>query len=144
MLSRDPDEIVPGSIMTLEHRAAVPASITYEEFAQFVLAGQAREAIDKVRALRKTQPDHMLLSETYLQRLVWSLRNTWGLSTEALPVIQFWNELYPSSDGAQWMLAEAYIDLGEFSSAIKVYTRLLDRHPENDTIRTRLEWLGRQ
>lgn len=76
-LLQDPRELIPGTVMTLEHRPAASASITYEEFVQAVLAGQADYAIDEVRKLRASQPDHVLLNETYLERLVWSLRNTW-------------------------------------------------------------------
>ncbi len=40
-LSQDPKDSIPGSTMTLEHRSATPSSITYEEFVQAVIAGQA-------------------------------------------------------------------------------------------------------
>ncbi len=143
-LSQDPNESVPGSTMTLEHLPATPASITYEEFVQAVLAGQAYQAIDEVRALRETEPDHILLQETYLQRLVWSLSNTWGLSEEAMPIIRCTAELYPSSVRAQRMLAEGHIDGGDYAAAIEVYSRLLERDPDNSFLRSRLEWLRRQ
>ena len=115
--------------MTLEHRSALPASISYEEFVQAVVAGKAENAIDKVRALREAQPDHILLNETYLQRLVWSLSGTWGLAEEVMPVIRFRAELHPTSVGAQWMLAEGYIDVGNFPAAIEVYSRLQEQNP---------------
>ena len=143
-LSQDPKESIPGSTMTLQHRPATRTSITYEDFVQAVLAGQADQAIDEVRALRETQPDHLLLNEEYLRRLVWSLRNTWGLTEEAMPVIRLWAELYPSSYGAQRMLAESHVDLREYTAAIEVYTRLQERNPDNSRIRSRLEWLRRQ
>ncbi len=143
-LSQDPKVSVPGSTITLEHRSASPASITYEEFVQAMFASQTDYAIDKVRALRKTEPDNILLNETYLQRLVWSLRDTWGLTEKALPVIRFRAELYPESVGAQRMLAESHIQVGNYTAAIEVYSRLLERNPEDSNSKSRLEWLHSQ
>jgi dienelactone hydrolase len=143
-LSQDPKEAIPGSTMTLEYRPAAPASITYEEFVQAVLAGNADQAIDEVRALRETEPDHIFLNETYLQRLASSLRNTWGLTEEAMAVSRFRAELYPSSVGAQIMLAEGHIDGGDYPAAIEVYSRLLERNPDDSFSRSRLEWLRRE
>lgn len=143
-LSQDPKETVPGSTMTLEHRPAVPLSITYDEFVQAVIAGQAEQAIEKVRLLRDTQPDHILLNDRYLQRMIWSLRDTWGLVDQALPVINFMVELYPESINAQTMLAEGYIDMGDYPAAIKIYSRLVEQNPDNDSFKSRLEWLQSQ
>ena len=143
-LSRDPQQSIAGSTMTLQHRPAAPALITYETFVQAVLAGQAEQAIDEVRAIRNTQPDHILLNETYLERLVWSLRNTWGFTEKVMPVIRFRAELYPTSVGAQWMLAEGHIAVGNYLEAIEVYSRLLERNPDNSHIKSRLEWLHSQ
>ena len=143
-LSRDPKESNPGSSMTLEHRPAARASITYEKFVQAIIAGQADQAIDEVRALRETEPDHILLQETYLQRLVWSLGGTWGLAEEVMPVIEFWAELHPSSARAQITLAEGHIDVGDYAAAIEVYSRMLERDPDDSFSRSRLEWLRRQ
>jgi len=146
-LSQDPKESIPGSTMTLEHRPAKPASITYEEFVQAVIAGQADQAIDEVRALRETEPDHILLKETYLERIVWSLRDTWGYTEEVMPVIRFRAELFPTSFGAQWMLAEGHVAVGNYPAAIEVYNGLLERNPDNiytSFFKSRLEWLRSQ
>ena len=143
-LSQDPDESNPASTMTLEHRRAVPVSITYEEFVQAVIAGKAEEAIDEVRALREMQPDHILLNETYLERLVWSLRSTWGLNQEAMPVIRFRAELYPSSVGAQQMLAQGHTAVGNYTEAIEVYSRLLETNPDDSYSKSQLKWLRSQ
>jgi len=140
-LSRASQQTTSGSIVSFEHRPAARASITYEEFVQAVLAGQADSAIDEVRSLRETEPGHVLLNETYLGRLVASLSNTWGLAEEAMPVIRFMVELYPSSVTAQWMLAEGYINLGDYAAAIDVYSRLLEQNPDDGWSRSRLEWL---
>jgi tetratricopeptide (TPR) repeat protein len=145
-LSQDPKQAVPGSTMTLEHRPAVPAPITYEDFVQAVVAGEAEPAIEKVRALRATAPDHILLSESYLERLVWSLRSTWGFYEKVMPVIRFRAELYPTSTNALWDLAESHIDIEDYPAAIEVYNRLLEQDPDdNDNyIKPRLEWLHSQ
>jgi pimeloyl-ACP methyl ester carboxylesterase len=146
-LSQDPEEAIPGSSMTLEYRPAKPASITYEEFVQAVIAGQVDQAIDEVRALRETEPDHILLKETYLERIVLSLRDTWGYSEEVMPVIRFRAELFPTSLGSQWMLAEGHVAVGDYPAAIEVYNGLLEQNPENiytSYFKSRLEWLHRQ
>jgi len=66
------------------------------------------------------------------------------MSEDVMPVIRFWAELYPSSDGAQWMLAQVHVDLREYLPAIEVYSGLLERNPENKYILSRLEWLRSQ
>ena len=143
-LSQDPKNAIPGSTMTLEHRPATPATITYEEFVQAVIAGQAERAIAEVRALQETEPEHILLQETYLQRLVWSLVGTWGLAEHAMPVIQFTAELYPTSVNTQWMLARGYKDVGDYPAAIEAYSKLLEQNPDNNYIKSQLEWLRSQ
>ena len=140
-LSQDPRESIPGSTMTVEHRPAVPASITYEEFVQAVMVGRADQAIDEVRALRETEPDHIFLKETYLQRLVWSLSSTWGLAEEVMPVIKFWRELYPSSPGARQMLVQGYVEIGDYPAAIEIVSEIVEQNPDNSRARERLESL---
>ncbi len=143
-LSQDPKDSIPGSTMTLEHRSATPSSITNEEFVQAVIAGQAEQAIAEIRALQETESDHILLQETYLQRLAWSLVGTWGLAEQAMPVIKFTAELYPASVNTQWMLAEGHKDVGDYAAAIEAYNRLLEQNPDNDYIKSQLEWLRSQ
>jgi hypothetical protein len=142
-LLRAPTEAVSGATMTLEHRSATTATITYEEFVQAVINGRAEDAIEEVRALQQTHPDHILLNETYLQRLAISLSATWGLDEEILPVLKFRAELYPSSAEALNLLAEGYVKLGDHPSAIDAYTRLLelDLGDFEHLIQSRLEWL---
>ena len=132
--------------MTLEHRPAEPASITYEEFVQAVINDQADVAIGKVRDLRETRPNHVLLDQEYLNRMIFSLRGTWGLDREILPVLDFIVELYPTSANARRMLAEGQIALGEYSAAIEIYEGLLVLDPDDkgNYIKRRLEWLQSQ
>jgi hypothetical protein len=136
----------PGSKKPLEHRPATQVSITYAEFVQAVIAGRANDAITRLRQVREKQPDHILLQETYLNRLVYSLRATWGLDREILPVLKFNAELYPESVNALYMLAEGEIKLGQHSAAIKTYNRLLELDPDDkeNYIKPRLEWLHGQ
>jgi len=145
-LSQHPTEFNPGATMTIEHRPAATASITYEEFVQAVIADRADDAIGKVRELRETQTNHVLLDEEYLSRIVYSLRGTWGLDKEILPVLNFIAELYPTSEDALYMLAEGQIKLGDYSAAIENYNRLLELDPDDklNYIKPRLQWLHDQ
>lgn len=131
----------PGSKMTLEHRASAPISITYERFVRVLIAGHAEQAIEEIVALHKTHPDHDLVQEANLERLVWSLRDTWGFTEKVMPVIKLRAVLYPSSNGAQHMLAEGLIAVENFPEAIEVFSRLLQQNPDDNHAQTRLEWL---
>jgi hypothetical protein len=144
MFSKDPEELFPGLGWSLMHQPATSVSITYEEFVQAILAGQADKVIDELRALQESHPNHILLDDTYLMRLVWSLRDTWDLTEKIMPVIKFRAELYPLSDNAQWMLAEGYIDVGNYPQASEVYRNLLKKNPANNYYKSRLEWLRNQ
>jgi tetratricopeptide (TPR) repeat protein len=81
-----------------------------------------------------------------LNRIVFSLRGTWGLDTEIFPVLEFIVELYPTSTNALYMLGEGQIALGEYSAAIELYERLLVLDPDDkrNYIERRLEWLQSQ
>ena len=59
---------------------------------------------------------------------------------EAMPVIRFRAELFPSSVGAQRMLAEGYIDLEDYPAAIDVLSSIVEQDPDNDRAKARLEW----
>ena len=81
-----------------------------------------------------------------MNRIVYSLRGTWGLDKEILPLLELIVELYPASSNALYMLAEGLITLGEFSAAIELYERLLVLDPDDkdNYISRRLEWLQSQ
>jgi tetratricopeptide (TPR) repeat protein len=140
-LSQDPNDVFPGMNMRLGHRAATPASIRYDEFVQAVVAGRAEEAINELRADAAAEPGHILLDETYLQRLAVSLLFTWGLAEEAMPVIELMIERYPSSASAQGLLAEGLILLEDYPAAIEVISRYLEQYPNDAGAQSRLEWL---
>ena len=132
--------------MTVEHRSALPAGISYEGLVHALITGKAESAISQLRALREKQPNHDLLQEENLGRLIVSLSDTWGLTKEATPVIRFVVELYPDSARALWMLAENHIDMHDYPSAISVYNRLLEQDPDDNLgyIKPRLGWLHSQ
>ena len=140
-LSREPKEVVPSSTVTLQHRSAEPVLISYEEFVQAIIAGEAEQAIEKIRSLSTVAPNHMLLEETYLERLVWSLRDTWGFNDRVMPVIRLRAELFPDSVGAQHMLADGYFNIGDHASAKQIFKRLLEQNPEDQYSKSRLESL---
>lgn len=143
-LSKDPKEIAADSTMTLEHRSALPSLITYEEFVQAIVAGEAEQAIDKVRVLSAVAPDHKLLSEVYLERLIWSLRDTWGFHEKVMPAIRLRVELFPESVGAQHMLADGYIGIGDHAAAMQVFKKILEKNPEDQYSKSRLDSLSNQ
>jgi hypothetical protein len=143
-LSQEPKQLVPSSTMTLEHQPADPTLITYDEFVLAVVNGEAEQATEKVRSLSLTTPDHILLKEAYLERLVWSLRDTWGFNEKVMPVIRLRADLFPHSDGAQLMLAEGYVGVSNYPAAIETYRKLLRQIPDDKYIQDRLEWLQQQ
>ncbi len=138
-VSRPPAD--PGFKMTLEHRPALPASITYDEFVAGVVEGHGAEAVDRLRALAAADPNDPLLGEGDLTRLISNLLFTWGLGRETLPVIEFMIERYPSSPAGQGLLAEAQISAGNYAAAIDVYSKFLEQYPNNPVATMRLEWL---
>jgi hypothetical protein len=138
--SRAPQEVVRGWKMTLEHRPAAPASITYEALVSAVVAGRGNEAISRLRELAAREPNHALLTEASLQRLNVNLVFTWGLGKEAIPVIQFMAERYPTP-GTQGLLAEAHAAAGNYPAAIETYGKLLEQFPNNANIKARIESL---
>ena len=139
-LSRAPAESIPGWKMTLEHRPAAQASITYDEFVEAVVAGRGDEAISRLRSEAAVEPNHILLSQESLQRLSLILLFTWGLGKEAIPVIDLLMERYPSP-AAQGLLAEAHATAGDYQAAIDVYSKYLEQYPNDANARARLESL---
>ena len=140
-LTRAPDASVSGATLTVEHRSAAPPSISYDDFVRAVITGRAGDAIRALRAAAAVEPNHMLLRENSLERLVVSLTLTWGLVKEAIPVLEFWVERYPASPRAQVILAESHILLGNTRAAIEVYSRYLEQFPRDSNARSRLESL---
>jgi tetratricopeptide (TPR) repeat protein len=64
-----------------------------------------------------------------------SLLYTWGLAKEALPFLRYLAEHYPDSIQAQAMLADGYVQLEDYVSAIGVLSTFVDQHPDNPPAR---------
>jgi outer membrane protein assembly factor BamD (BamD/ComL family) len=91
-------------------------------------------------------PRHALLQEEGLWRLQLSLTASWGLVKEALPLIEYTAELYPTSRRALATLAEAYTRAEDDPKALVTLTRYLVRYPDDrgaqemmETVRKRAE-----
>ncbi|HLF13056.1 MAG TPA: hypothetical protein VJA26_17785, partial [Gammaproteobacteria bacterium] len=138
-LSHDPNGAFPGSNMTLEQRAATPSSIGYDELVQAIVAGRAEQAINELRAVAGVEPNHIFLDEAHLQRLAVSLLYTWGFAKEAMPLIEFTAERYPSSAQAQAMMAEGYVLIENYPAAIEVLSKYVQQHPNDAGAQARLE-----
>ena len=130
--------------MTLEHRPATQAPISYDELVQQLISGRTDEAIAALRSLAAGSPDDALLTEESLGRLCVSLLYTWNLAQQALPLVEFSLELYPSSGGGKGLLAETQIALRNYPAAIAVYEDLVAQFPGEPSLVSRLEWLRSQ
>ncbi len=133
----------PGPF-AIEHRSATPPPITYAQFVDALLTGDAASAIARVRDLRGIEPPHILLKDSCQYRLAYSLLYRWGLSDEALQVSKLNVELNPSSTLAAQGLSMSYVDRGDYAAAIDVYRRLLEMNPDDDNARRDMEWLQGQ
>lgn len=139
-LGKTPEDSIPGRKVTIEHRTAAPASITYEEFIAAVVAGRAEDALRELRSVSVSEPNHFMLQQANLDRAIRSLLLTWALGRETLPVIEFLAERYPSA-GAQQYLVEAYVLAGDYAAAIAVLERFVEQNPNAAAARARLEAL---
>lgn len=140
-LARDPGDAFPGAQMTFGHRAAMPASIGYDEVVQDILNGSAETAVARLRASDRIEGRPSALDQAHLKRLAVSLLYTWGLAKEALPFLRYMAEHYPDSFQAQSGLADAYVQLEDYISAIGVLSKFVDQHPDRPGARAQLEQL---
>jgi dienelactone hydrolase len=138
-LDRDPKVAVPGAPMTIEHRTAIPLSISYDELVQAVVRGDAAAAVARLRAVGEGAARREALDQAHLERLGVSLLFEWGLAKEALPLLQFTVERYPASGQARRTLIEANVELGNYAAAIQILNAVLLRNPNNAGARARLE-----
>jgi len=91
----DPDTELPGSVMAIQRRPAEPVEMTYATLVRSLVAGNGEHAISALRALRAADPGHWLTRKSTLERIVWSLRDTWGYTREVSPLIRLMDEWYP-------------------------------------------------
>ena len=127
--------------ITLEHRAATPPPIGYDELVRKLIDGESAAAIGALRSLAASTPDDWLLEENTFTRLWASLFYTWNLAEQVLPLVELANERYPESVGAKVMLGETQAALGDYPAAIAAFEQVLARNPGNAEIAARLEML---
>ena len=139
-LSRAPEESIPGWKMTLEHRPAVPASITYEEFVAAVVAGRGDEAIDKLLGVAAVEPNHILLTQNSLAAAQSESAVHLGARQGSHSRDRAHDRAVPVS-GAQGLLAEAHALAGDYGAAIDAYGKYLEQYPNDANARARLEAL---
>lgn len=138
-LDRDPKLAFPGAQMTLEHRAAIPPSITYDELVREVVRGDAEAAIGRLRAVDESEAGRAALDQVHLERLGVSLVFEWRLAKQALPLLTFTVERYPASGQARRTLIEANVQLGNYAAAIEILNAVLRQNPDNAGARARLD-----
>jgi dienelactone hydrolase len=143
-LAQDVRQTFPGAGLTLEHHSATLAPVGYDELVQKIISGRTDEAIAELRSLASSSPDDALLTEASLGRLCVSLLYTWNLAQQALPLVDFSLELYPSSGGGKALLAETQIALRNYPAAIAAYEELAAQFPGDASLASRLEWLRSQ
>jgi dienelactone hydrolase len=144
VLSRDPQQATAAPGVAIEHRSATHPPITYAQFVNAVLTGDAARAMDEVRQLRDTHPDHILLSDFYLYRLAYSLLYSWGLGEESMQLAELNVELNPASSLATRILGMNYVDRGNYDAAIEIYRKLLELRPADEDVKSTLGWLQSQ
>jgi len=138
-LDRDPKVAFPDAQMTIEHRAAIPPSITYDELVQAIVRGDAEAAIGRLRAVGAVEAGRAALDQVHLERLGVSLVFEWGLAKATLPLLQFTVERYPASGQARRTLIEANVQLGNYAAAIEILNAVLQQNPNNAGARARLD-----
>jgi len=138
-LDRDPKIAFPDAQMTLEHRAATPPSITYDELVRELMRGNAEAAIGRLRAVGEVEAGRAALDQVHLERLAVSLLYTWGLAKETLPLLAFTVERYPASVQARIMLVETNVQLGNYAAAIEILNAVLQQNPNSPGARARLD-----
>jgi tetratricopeptide (TPR) repeat protein len=139
LLERDPQEVVPGTTLSIAHRQPQPAQPTYSDFLNALLTGDPKGAVETARSLHAEAPDDFLLSERTLNRLGYHLVTSWQLSEEAIAVFKLSAELYPDSVNVYDSLAEGYLLAGKNDLAAAQLRKLLELDPDNQRARTMLE-----
>ena len=137
-LSGDPTQRFPEHKVTLDHHAATPPSIGFDELVQAIVGGEAERATAELRAAAAAGLNPSV-DEIHLQRLAISVLYTWGLAKEGLPLVQYLAEQCPSSNTAQGMLRRATSWSRTTSAAIEVLNKYTREHPNDAGAHTRPE-----
>jgi predicted Zn-dependent protease len=127
------------SAFELQHRDAAQPTITYDALVLALISGRGEQAIRELRTVAAVNPRHALLQEERLWRLQLSLVASWGLSEQAMPLIEYAAELYPESRRALATFAEACVRLEDYPQALVVLDRYLKRYPDDKGAQAMLE-----
>jgi len=138
-LARDPRDEFPDAHMTLEHRAAAPPALGYDDLVRMILDGNGEAAVERLRSANNAELSRIGLDQSHLERLAVSLVYTWGLAKESVPLLLYTAERYPASVQAQAILVDCYVTLENYAGAVDVLTKLIEQYPNNPGARTRLE-----
>lgn len=137
-LTRDPKDVFPDARMTLEHRAATPPALGYNDLVRMILGGDAEAAVEKLRSTDAAELNRIGLDQAHLERLAVSLVYTWGLAKDSVPLLLYMAERYPTSAAAQ-ILVDCYVTLEDYPAAIEFLTKFVEQHPDRPGARARLE-----
>jgi pimeloyl-ACP methyl ester carboxylesterase len=143
-LARDPEDVVPGTTVTIEHRPVTPLRPTDSDFLNALLAGNVAGALEMAHSIRQAQPESPLLQETSLVRLGYHLITSWELAEEALAVLKLNADLHPQSTMAYESLGEVYLMTGDYDRALPAVSKALELDPDNGSAKGMLEYLGRK
>jgi tetratricopeptide (TPR) repeat protein len=141
-LARDPKDAFPDARMTLEHRAATPPALGYNDLVRMILGGEGEAAVEKLRATDAAELNRSGLDQAHLERLAVSLVYTWGLAKESVPLLLYTAERYPASAAPQ-ILVDCYVALENYPAAIDILTKFIEQHPDNPRAKARLEQVRR-
>jgi pimeloyl-ACP methyl ester carboxylesterase len=143
-LARDPEDVVPGTTVTIEHRPVTPLRPTDSDFLNALLAGNVADALEMAHSIRQAQPEIPLLQETLLTRLGYHLITSWELAEEAVAVLKLNADLHPQSTLAYESLGEVYLMTGDDEKALPAVRRALELDPDNGSAKGMLEYLNRK
>jgi hypothetical protein len=140
-LSKDPDQVVPGIELTIEHRAPIPSGPTQADFLNALLAGEVSTAMEMATAIEKRHPDSPHLEETVLIRLGFHLLSSWSMSDEGIAVLRLNTDLHPQSVRTWETLGDGYLWIDDRERAGPCFHKVLELDPENDRARRILDWM---
>lgn len=144
-LAREPEEVVPGTKLTVERRAAAAPRPTYSDLLNALLVGKVDEALATARGLAAARPDDPLLQPAVLDRLGSHLLASWELAEQGFAILELNVELHPRSPEAWAALGENHLRFGDDERAILHFRKSLELDPQNEDVRRVLEWLeGKQ
>jgi len=141
-LSKDPDQVVPGIELTVEHRAPSPSGPTHADFLNALLAGDVSAATEMATAIHKDRSDSPHLEEPILIRLGFHLLSSWGMSDEGIAVLRLNTDLHPQSVSTWETLGDGYLWIDDRERAGPCFRKVLELDPENERAQRILDWMS--